>query len=107
MVNTTFSLDDPVLEDNIHYHALRGDFNRLNGVITRRKLAVAATGPLSPGSADSAFVSFLNSRDEKGRTALHYASAGGFQQCVELLLTKGADPNSVDSKNLTGAFLVF
>ena len=36
-----------------------------------------------------------------GRTALHRALGGGFHECAELLIEKGADPNVADSLKRT------
>ncbi|CAG8450202.1 1458_t:CDS:2 [Cetraspora pellucida] len=36
----------------------------------------------------------INSADEKGRTPLHFACAGGYNDCVKLLIERGANVNA-------------
>lgn len=43
----------------------------------------------------------INSRDESGRTALHYAALGGHDKMVSLLLRDGADARSTDLRGET------
>jgi ankyrin repeat protein len=40
----------------------------------------------------------VNQRDESGATPLHYATLNGHRQIVHLLLERGADINSTDSR---------
>lgn len=40
----------------------------------------------------------VNSRDQFGRTALHWASLGGQPEVARLLLANGADPKAVDDQ---------
>ena len=40
----------------------------------------------------------VHERDETGATALHYAAFDGLREIVELLLDRGAEINSTDSK---------
>ncbi|XP_023316010.1 tankyrase-1-like [Trichogramma pretiosum] len=43
----------------------------------------------------------VNARDLKGRTALHYALYHGDEDVIELLLRRGADPNTPDNEGTT------
>lgn len=43
----------------------------------------------------------LNAKDEKGSTALHWASYYGYKNIVKLLLLQGANPYEVDNYGLT------
>ncbi len=40
----------------------------------------------------------VNQRDESGATPLHYATLNGHRQIAQLLLERGADVNSTDSR---------
>jgi len=42
--------------------------------------------------------SLVNQRDDSGATPLHYATINGQRQIVQLLLERGADINSTDSR---------
>ena len=44
---------------------------------------------------------FINDEDQRGRTALHYACLSGRIESVRILLDSGANPNLVDSRNLS------
>lgn len=41
---------------------------------------------------------FLNSKDDSGATAVHYAAFGGYRDVVEFLVQQGADINARDAK---------
>jgi ankyrin repeat domain-containing protein 17 len=43
----------------------------------------------------------LNAEDSSGNTALHYASAYGWIECVSLLIQAGADPTPENSWKTT------
>ncbi|XP_014222186.1 ankyrin-3-like [Trichogramma pretiosum] len=43
----------------------------------------------------------VDARNREGRTALHMALARNYRDTAELLLRRGADPNSVDAEGLT------
>ncbi|CAB0043607.1 unnamed protein product [Trichogramma brassicae] len=43
----------------------------------------------------------INARDSRGRTALHYALYLGDEDVIELLLRRGADPNTPDNEGTT------
>jgi len=41
---------------------------------------------------------FINNKDDRGATALHYAALGGHSAVVKLLVERGADINARDGK---------
>uniref|UniRef100_A0A1D2A4L2 Uncharacterized protein n=1 Tax=Auxenochlorella protothecoides TaxID=3075 RepID=A0A1D2A4L2_AUXPR len=45
---------------------------------------------------DQASCDVVNAKDETGRTALHHAASCGYEDCVELLLERGADGSIQD-----------
>ena len=42
------------------------------------------------------YVANVNAKNGDGETALHWAAKGGYQEIVQLLLGKQADPNIED-----------
>ena len=49
----------------------------------------------------------VNLQDSDGQTALHYASSCGNKECLEVLLTNGADPNIVNTDGETPGDISF
>ena len=47
----------------------------------------------------------VNFADDKGRTALHFAAAAGRDAIVQLLVSRGADPNKQDSNGPAWCFI--
>lgn len=43
----------------------------------------------------------INGLDQRGHTALHWAVFGGYVEIVQLLLTRGADPNVASRDGIT------
>ena len=43
----------------------------------------------------------IDARDTRGRTALHHAARGGFDDCVDVLISQMADKNAVTYSGLT------
>ena len=43
----------------------------------------------------------MDARDTRGRTALHHAARGGFDDCVDVLMSQKADTNAVTNSGLT------
>jgi ankyrin repeat protein len=65
--------------ENLIEAATRGDLERVKGILaTDDRLA--------------------NLRDESGATPIHYAAMNGHRQIAQLLVEKGADINSADSR---------
>ena len=48
---------------------------------------------------------YLDHQDKNGRTALHKAVLGNYQDCVELLLDYGATINTIDKAEKTALYL--
>jgi len=65
--------------DNLIAAAKQGNLERVNAIL----------------EADG---SFVNQKDESGATPIHYAAIHGHNQIVRLLVQKGADVNSTDSR---------
>lgn len=63
-------------------------------------ILVQALGQATGGER-RACAAFINHPNSRGRTALHLASRGGQQQCVQLLLEEGASPLPADRKGNT------
>jgi len=43
----------------------------------------------------------VNSKDSEGKTALHYAAAGGYERAVRYLISQGGNVNSEDNDGMT------
>jgi ankyrin repeat protein len=76
-----------------------GNNNQHGGAVSSKANAISAAA-----SADAFLESratSVDARDDKGRTALHFASRMKSAECVRLLVEAGADPNARDKEGFT------
>lgn len=71
-----------------------------NSIDTRGKFRTELDA-LATGEALLAAGADLGARDERGRTALHYAAAIGYTSVVTLLVERGADVRAADADGVT------
>ena len=69
--------------------------------VDRRLRSWALNGDLEKTKISVSRGADVNSRDNKGRTALMNAAMGGYDNVVEFLLSKGADPKIEDNDGFT------